>query len=308
MATPLNHERQLVDILTEISHTGSVSRTAANLFMTQPTVSKLIRSQEKQYGVALIDRAQHPLRLTYAGEYYLDQMQQLIRSYQNVSNNLKGYAGTTVGRVTIGVNPSLARVVLPQLLPEFHRRFPQIQIRLFEQSASNMAQAVLNGDIDLNIGTARTYDESLEHQRLFTDGAALVIPVRLLPENFDATHPGKVATLINGQDFIEETDDSGFQRMVTSYLTQTESDPNVVLRTPNLTTALQLASAGLGATIVPASLLAEQTVEADTQIVPLPIPEFQADVAITYKTAAQLNEAATEILNLARTIFASGND
>ena len=82
--------------------------------------------------------------------------------------------------------------------------------------------------------------------------------------------------------------------MVTSYLTQTESDPNVVLRTPNLTTALQLASAGLGATIVPASLLAEQTVEADTQIVPLPIPEFQADVAITYKTAAQLNEAATE--------------
>ncbi|KRM87504.1 LysR family transcriptional regulator [Lacticaseibacillus thailandensis] len=303
MTPPLSHERQLINILTEISQTGSVSQTAANLFMTQPTVSKLIRNQEKQYGVALIDRAQHPLRLTYAGEYYLRQMQQLVRSFQTVSNNLKAYAHTDVGRITLGVNPSLAQVILPQLLPEFHRRFPQVQIHLFEQPAVAMAQAVLAGDIDMHIGIGRTYDEALEHQRLFTDSAALIMPSRLLPPDFDANATPGIATLIHDQDFIAETDDSGFQHLVTSFLAQNEATPNIILRTPNLTTAVQLANAGLGATIVPASLLTATTLQGDTQIVPLPVTDFQADVAITYKVGMPLSEPVQEFLTLAQATF-----
>ncbi|WP_054707426.1 LysR family transcriptional regulator [Secundilactobacillus paracollinoides] len=147
----LERERQMIQILEAIQAYGNVSQAAEALFMTQPTVSKIIRNQEKQYGISFLDRTEHPLKLTYAGEFYLDRVRKLVADYQTMTHDLNNFADNRVGRLTIGVNQSLAQVVLPAVLPEFHRRYPQIQVQLSEKTSATMEEEVLNQELDLYV-------------------------------------------------------------------------------------------------------------------------------------------------------------
>jgi len=176
----LAHEKQMIKVLEAITKYGNISMVADQLFMTQPTVSKLIRNQEHQYGVDLIDRTQHPIKLTYAGEYYLAQVKQLVQSYQVMNHEIQQFANNQVGRLTIGVNPSLAQTILPSLLPPFHQRFPQIEIRLIENTSAEMENAVINQELDLYLGITPAYNSQLSYKRLYTDNGTLLLPRSLI--------------------------------------------------------------------------------------------------------------------------------
>ncbi|GAX04182.1 LysR family transcriptional regulator [Secundilactobacillus pentosiphilus] len=304
----LTHEKQMIQVLEAVSKYGNISVVAQQLFMTQPTVSKLIRNQERQYGVDLIDRTQHPLKLTYAGDYYLTQIKQLVQSYQVMSHEMSQFADNQIGYLTIGVNPSLAQFVLPLLLPSFHRRFPQIKIRLIEQSSAEMEGAVISQKLDLYIGITPTYSPQLGYQRLYTDNGTLILPTASLsPEELPTEPVADISPLVNGRDFIIETDTSGFQRLVNSYLTKYQVTPNIVLRTANIDTAANLTVGGLGATLIPTSALTP-LIRQRVQMVNLSPTAFQCDISIAYSTQHPRSNQAQEFIKLAQNEFRSSTE
>lgn len=298
----LTRENQMIQILEAVAKYGNISVVADQLFMTQPTVSKLIRNQERQYGVDLLDRTQHPLKLTYAGEYYLNQIKQLVQSYQVMSHEMQQFASNQVGRLTIGVNPSLAQIILPPLLPAFHQRFPQIEIRLIEKSSAEMETAIINQELDLYLGITPAYSPKLGYKRLYTDSGILLIPATFETQQLPTESIADISPLVNGRDFIVETDTSGFQRLVNSYLTKYHITPNIVLRTANINTAASLSLGGLGATIVPASAISPLTKEKMRTVSILPTT-FQCDIAIAYPTQCDFSCQAQGFIELAQKQF-----
>ncbi|MFC6254729.1 LysR family transcriptional regulator [Secundilactobacillus hailunensis] len=299
----LTRERQMIQLLEAVTKYGNISTVADRLFMTQPTVSKLIRNQERQYGVNLIDRTQHPLKLTYAGEYYLAQIKQLVQFYQAMSHGIQQFANNQVGRLTIGVNPSLAQIILPPLLPSFHQRFPQIEIRLIENTSAEMENAVINQELDLYLGITPAYNSQLSYKRLYTDNGTLLLPQSLITsQKLPANAIADISPLVNGRDFITETDTSGFQRFINSYLTKYHITPNIVLRTANINTAAQLAIGGLGATIIPTSALSP-LIKQNIYTVDLLPTVFQCDVSIAFPTQHPCSRQAQGFIELAQRQF-----
>lgn len=297
----LERERQMIQILEAIQAYGNVSQAAEALFMTQPTVSKIIRNQEKQYGISFLDRTEHPLKLTYAGEFYLDRVRKLVADYQTMTHDLSNFADNRVGRLTIGVNQSLAQVVLPAVLPEFHRRYPQIQVQLSEKTSATMEEEVLNQELDLYVGITPAYNERLHYQRLYTDGGALLLPKQWAVEHVPEEQLD-ISPLINGKDFVVETERTGFQRIVNSYLTKYNVRPNIVLRTANITTAMSLTAGGMGATIAPQSALTPELL-ARTLVIKLTPTALQCDIAIVYNNQNEPTKQAQSFIDLATRIF-----
>ncbi|WP_461215502.1 LysR family transcriptional regulator [Lacticaseibacillus sp. GG6-2] len=301
-----DRENQLILILDSLERTGNISQTAAELFLTQPTVSKIIRTQEKEFGCDFIDRTVHPLKLTYAGEYYLTKIRQLAQSYQTLSNNLQAYANDQHGRITLGINPSLAQVVLPRLLPKFHLQYPQVELQLRERDSLSLQQSVQNGELDIYIGVTPTYNAALAYRRLYTDTAALILPARLAPKRLPSQPVADISPLVNGKDFIIETQDSDFQRSVDAYLTKFSVTPNIVLQTANLTTACILATSGLGATIIPMSMPQHYLLNHTTiATIPLASEALQTTVEIAYNQDRQISTPVQAFIDMALATFAT---
>ena len=294
-----DRENQLIQILESLSRTGNISQTASELFMTQPTVSKIIRTQEKEFNCEFIDRTAHPLKLTYAGEYYLNKIRQLAQSYQTLSHDLQTYAQDAHGHISIGVNSSLAQVVLPQLLPLFHQRFPQVGIQLRELDSTVLQQAVQNGELDVYIGVTPAYNAALAYRHLYNDAGALILPERMQPKVMPDLPIVNVAPFVNGQDFICETPESDFQRTVDGYLTKYHIAPSTVLQTPNLTTACALACAGLGATIIPHSMPLHYLKDQAVCVLPIAESAFQTAVEIAYNQERHLTSPVQAFIDLA---------
>ncbi|MCI1985138.1 MAG: LysR family transcriptional regulator [Lactobacillus sp.] len=298
-----DRETQLIQILESLARTGNISQTGSELSLSQPTVSKLIRTQEKAYGVDFVDRSTHPLKLTYAGEYYLNKIRGIAQAYQTLGNNLSTYAADKHGRISLGINPSLAQVILPQILPQYHLRYPQIEVQLRERDSLALQQNVQNGDLDLYIGVTPAYNEALAYQHLYSDSGALVLPERLFPQTLPTKPLVDISPLVNGKDFILETSESDFQRTVDGYLTKYNISPNVVLQTANLTTACILATAGLGATIIPLSMPAHYLHDAPVTTLPLSPSVFQTEVKIAYNRERQLSAPVQAFIEMAIAAF-----
>ncbi|MFT8812459.1 LysR family transcriptional regulator [Oenococcus sp.] len=296
-------DRQIIDVLEAVKRTGSISQAADALFLSQPTISKIIRKQEKKYQVEFLDRSGHPLHLTYAGDYFLEQCKRFNQSYEIMQHHLQQFAGVSVGSLTIGVTPSLSSVVLPQILPAFYQRYPHIRLHLLEKTASELEEALLNHAIDLYIGVTPGYHKEFYDRRLFTDSAVLLLPKRLsrnlkLPQIIEDIGP-----LVNGLDFISEEEGSSFQRLVNAYSAKYNLAPNILVKTAHIATARSLACAGFAATLMPRLMLTEEVRKADLQVISIKPEVFRFDISGTFDVDAAPSEPLINFMNLAQEVF-----
>lgn len=271
-------DEQLITLLETIQATGSISQTAAQLYLTQPTVSKLLKKYEHQLGVSLANRHHHPVTLTTAGQYYLQGIRELNSHRQHILAHLKTIATAAPSTLTLGINPSLAGVILPQIIPEFSRHHPATTIQLVEQAPATLLRLLTANKIDAYIGINPPHHQHITVDFLFRDTMALV-----LPSSWQVTVTGAapdIAPLIGDHPFIREKETSTFNHLVTSYLARYEIHPHTVLTADNIVTALQLARAGLGATIVPHSLLTAQAAPVRAFSIPASSMQFTTALCI----------------------------
>ena len=85
-----------------VAQTGSVSKAAENLFISQPSLSRYIRDLESRLGVQLFQRVGNRVSLTYAGEKYVETSKQILALYENLERDLKDVDEALTGRLKVG--------------------------------------------------------------------------------------------------------------------------------------------------------------------------------------------------------------
>lgn len=250
--TKPNKTQQLLLILNSITKTGNISVTADSLFLAQPNVSKIIRNAEANLRVQLIDRSSRPLKLTSAGNYYVEQMQSIESQSQTMLANLSHFSNVQQQRLVIGVTQSLGNVILPRLLPGFHQAHPEIELVLEEYTTEIGEQALANHQVDVYFGVAPTAHPAIVINQIFTEGCSLILSTNDVMEGDGLM---RATDLLRHRELIVEDDTSGFQRLVNSYLAKNNIHPWRTFTTANLLTASLLASKGLAPAIVPNSVV-----------------------------------------------------
>ena len=114
----------------EVYKERSFTRAAKNLYVTQPCLSALVKKTEEKLGFPIFNRSANPLQLTeYGKEYirYIERMQALENEFENYLNDVRGLK---TGRLSIGSNNAFSALVLPQIISEFNRLYPGVEVRL----------------------------------------------------------------------------------------------------------------------------------------------------------------------------------
>ena len=138
----------------EVVRTSSFTRAAEQLFVTQPTISKMVKSLEDELGGPLLLREGRSVRLTDAGRVVFERGQQLLQDADRLKQEVAEVDGIARGELTVGISPTTGHYMAP-IIAQYQQRYPGVQLQLREQGARALEQAVASGEIDLAMGLLR---------------------------------------------------------------------------------------------------------------------------------------------------------
>lgn len=139
----------------EVARRGlNVSEAAEALFTSQPGVSKQIRQFEAELGIEIFVR--HGKRLvdvTEPGRQVLAIAERMLRDADNLRQVGAEFTNESAGALSIATTHTQARYVLPRVVRDFLRRFPEVKLSLHQSSPRQVAEMVLSGEADVGIAT-----------------------------------------------------------------------------------------------------------------------------------------------------------
>lgn len=245
-----------------IYETGSISRAAEKLYISQPSLSQLLKSVEKKVGAPLFDRGSQPLRPTTIGQKYLETAQRIMELDTEFHRYVEDELGCAQGNLVVGSSPFRSTYFLASFLPEFQEKYPGIRLQLAEHTSKRLEEAVLSGDADLIIATQPVDANAFSFAELYSEEMVLVLPAGHelskqyhLPQDCRGTLPLLPIGLLKDTPFIQMHSEQKLHQQLLSLCEEAGFTPKIYLQTRSMETALTLAAAGLGATLLPMTLL-----------------------------------------------------
>jgi DNA-binding transcriptional LysR family regulator len=248
----LRHLRYFVRVASEL-HFG---RAAEQLGISQPPLSQQIRLLEAELGVQLFERSSRKVRLTVAGRLFLDEARATLERADHAVTVTRRAASGELGELTIGLSASgLFTPVFMEAMAEFRRIYPEVHLDLLEKSVSAQREGLENGALD--IGLIRS------GRRPVLPADLIAIPITVdrmyLAMRNDhrlAASDGPVDIAACGEEPMVHYpyDREGFQDDLYRLFAGVGLKPRRTVETHEMSTLLGLVSAGLGITILPASL------------------------------------------------------
>jgi DNA-binding transcriptional LysR family regulator len=139
---------RLIQLLA-IARTGSFSRAAEELHITQPALSRSVAAIEQRFGFKLFDRGRGGVSPTRVGAQFLADAEALVRDAKVMEHNLRLYSGGDAGRLTFGLGPLIASLVLARLGAELLAERPRLQLRCSIKPATVLMRELLDDEIEL---------------------------------------------------------------------------------------------------------------------------------------------------------------
>lgn len=162
----------------EIYKTGSFSRAAKNLYISQPALSSCINKIEKELHCQLFDRSTHPITMTEVGQVYIDIYERMTALEQLFYNRLSEINNLETGHLTVGGASFFASYMLPPIMKVYAQIHPSIEFDIVESDSISLYEMALDRSIDL-ILDAGGYDKDLfDADHIMTEQILLAVPSR----------------------------------------------------------------------------------------------------------------------------------
>ncbi|MDU4959099.1 MAG: LysR family transcriptional regulator [Sporomusaceae bacterium] len=138
-------------ILKTIGEEKNLTRTAEQLFLSQPALSYRLQTLEKSIGVKLLHRHPHGVQFTPQGEYLLNYAREMLSRYEEVKRHIRSMdTAIPQGVLRLGVSSVVAKFKMASLLKSFHKQFPEVQINLKTgSSALELPEMLRQGTVDI---------------------------------------------------------------------------------------------------------------------------------------------------------------
>ncbi len=153
----------------------SFTRAALALHVSQPALSQQIRQLEDHLGAPLFDRSGRTVRLTDAGEVYLDYARRTLLGLEEGKRAIHDVADLRRGLLRIAVTPTFTSWLIGPLLAAFHQHYPDITVSVREMPQERIEEGLNAGELDAGIGFEGVYAQEIEAQTLLTEKLVLVV-------------------------------------------------------------------------------------------------------------------------------------
>lgn len=152
----------------EVAKTKSMTKAANELLISQPAISKAIKTLENQLDVTLFNRSKKGLELTREGELLYARVKPAIELINNVENEITQFKKLEIGVINIGVSSVLTKCLLLDTLSTFKLKYPNIDINIINGLTSDLILKLNQGKLDFVIYNESNLDEKNVDSKFLT--------------------------------------------------------------------------------------------------------------------------------------------
>lgn len=153
------------------------SRAAKLLNLSQPGVSMHIRNLENEFGIKLIHRSPRHVKTTDAGHILYQRAKQMLALYDNAKEEIHLLRDEVTGSLKVGASFTIGEYILPRLIADFARQYPQVDIQVMIANTEEIAQAVRANELDIGLVEGKVdYADILVDHPFMEDEMILVAP------------------------------------------------------------------------------------------------------------------------------------
>lgn len=158
---------QQLEYIVAVDNWRHFATAAEKCFVTQPTLSMMIRKLEEELDVQIFDRSRQPVVPTEAGELIIAQARAVLSEASRMKELVNELRGEIAGEVSIGIIPTLAPYLLPLFLPSFLEHFPQVRVKILENTTEQIIEKLKHNALDAGILATPLNDQAILENPLF---------------------------------------------------------------------------------------------------------------------------------------------
>ncbi|MCA4755344.1 LysR family transcriptional regulator [Mycolicibacterium fortuitum] len=277
-------ELQWFVVLAETEH---VTDAAAELGISQPTLSRALARLEEQVGVPLFDRVNRRLRLNAYGHILLEHARRSISEIRTATDRIAELRDPDTGTVRLAFLHSQAGWYVPDLLRRFRTEAPRVRFELFQGAAHEIVERLAGGEADLAITSPRP--EGFRWRGLYMERLCLAVP----REHRLAGRTRLRLADAGAEPFVALAPDFGLRQLTDELCVEAGISPPVVFEAMEIPTMEGLVAAGFGVAVVPVPR--PERAEPGAAYVPLSESSARRQIGLTWHADRPLPPAAARL-------------
>jgi LysR family hydrogen peroxide-inducible transcriptional activator len=276
-----------------VARTGNFSRAAEQCHVTQPSLSQQIQKLEDELGGRLFDRLKRGAKLTPQGELFVRRAVKIMAEAAAAIRETNDVNDLLRGTLTVGVLPTIAPYLLPDLIVAFTKKYPGVEMILHEDTTAHLLKQVLSYEIDLALASRPIEDKRLEVRDLFTEELKLGLPPR---HRLARKRLIKFSDLRN-EPLIVMKPGHCLGDQVLGFCARQDAHPKISFRSAQLETIQALVKSGVGLSLIP-QMAAQKKYKEAPEYRSLAAPRPERKIVAIWPRQRPLGRAANEFLQL----------
>lgn len=282
----------------EVARQKSFTKASQTLHVSQPSISKVIKTLENELGVTLLERMGREIELTDVGGAVFERAQSVVNEFHSLSTEIHDVVHSGRGKMTIGLPPMVGARFFPQMIKEYKRAYPGIALKLIEVGSKQVELDVKNGLLDIGVVALPLTEKDI---------ASFPIVREHLQALFRADHPFAALPSVHlrrlkDENFILYRDDFSLNDLIYQECEKTGYAPNVVCQSSQWDFIAEMVGARLGIALMPKTICKDLD-RSRFAYVPLENAPIPWNLAMIWKKNKYISFAARQWLELSRRHF-----
>ena len=272
-----------------VSNHLSFTKAAEELFVTQSSVSKIIKSLEDELGAQLFYRAPD-IKLTDVGAELYKHSVDILSLIDNIPNELENLTNLRKGKVRIGIPPIVGSSFFPKAIGQFKEKYPEVHINLVEVGSKIIQEQLNSGDID--VGVMCSYPEEIDS---FETHELVKSPLLI---GVHSDNPLSKKSEISFEDLKDENfilfnKDFTLYDSIINRCSQHGYSPNIIFNSSQKDFIIEMISAKMGVTCLP-EISCKNVNRPEIKFIPMTNPKIYLNLMIVWKKDRYLSYACRE--------------
>src|SRR5580658_4004471 len=268
---------------------GHFGRAAEACAISQPAMSMQIKELEEALGGVLLERGARQVALTSVGEEAAQRVRDILRLVDELGDVARASRDRLAGRLRIGMIPTIAPYLLPEVIGNLTRTHPELDIHVRETLTAKLIHELAEGRLDTAIVALPVSEPSLVEVALFSEHFLLVRPGE------DEGTPVPNSKTLRAMRLLLLEEGHCFRDQALSFCNMQSSPPREMLDASSLSTLVQMVSAGIGVTMIPEMAVAVEMRSASVSVVRFKNPQPSRTIGMVWRKTSPLARQLVQI-------------
>jgi DNA-binding transcriptional LysR family regulator len=276
------------EVFLKVVETGSFTKAGEEIGLSQSAVSQAVAALESELNIKLVNRHKKGVSLTKIGERILLLVRDLIMIKTKIINEAAGISGMESGTIKIGSISSMAAKLLPGMISSFKKRFPGIEVILFEGSYEEVRNWIKRSVVEVGLVTEEKNE--FDFIPLLQDKMVVFVPENHPLNNKSHIHLEEIAK----ESFIMPKE---CKHALQAIFKEQAITPNIQFEVSDIATIIAMVQEGVGNTILPEMAIPATMTKVNASYLN---PQVYQNVGLEVRTTKYMSPSMTAFIHVAQ--------